>query len=190
VITFTLDTNCLIDVADERPAAEHVRELMSAHNGGRISVALVASSASEKQQGGGFLESLSIFDARRTALGFGSLPLLPPIARFNVSFFNHGLMCDHAMLAREHAIFTALFPTSPPEWSDYAAAKGLDPEDRASARYLRWRNQLLDAQAFWSHDHVRRDVFVTSDRRFRVLTGHPLFPEAAICNPQEAAAML
>lgn len=184
VTTFTLDTNCLIDVADERPAAEHVRALVAAHNDGQISVALVASSASERQQGGGFLESLSIFNARRTALGFGSLPLLPPIGRWNVSFFDHGLWCNDSTLARERAIFTALFPTSPPEWEDYAAAKGLDQKDRASSGYLRWRNQFLDAQAFWSHDHAGRNVFVTSDRRFRVLAVHPRVPPSYYLQPR------
>lgn len=53
MITLTLDTNCIIDVAEERPSAVHVRGFLEAARTGTINLALVASSASERQQGVG-----------------------------------------------------------------------------------------------------------------------------------------
>jgi len=47
---------------------------------------LVASSASERQQTGGFLENAGAFDLRHAALGFGDLDLLPALRRLDVSF--------------------------------------------------------------------------------------------------------
>jgi predicted nucleic acid-binding protein len=50
--TFTLDTNCLIDVADKRPAAKAVQALADAHAAGRADAAVVAITASENSEAG------------------------------------------------------------------------------------------------------------------------------------------
>ena len=190
VKAFTLDTNCLIDLEEARPAAVHIHALLHAHSCGTANCALVASSASERQIDGSFLKDFGLFDSRRTALGFGHLPILPPIGRFDVSFFGRCLAAGERSLAREAEIFRCMFPNSEPEWPNYALARGLDPDDRSSAGYLRWRNQMLDAQAFWAHEHHGQDVFVTSDRRFRVFNGHPSFPEATVCAPEDAVKLV
>ncbi len=49
MLTFTLDTNCIIAVEDERPEAEHIRKLAEAHSQGVADVSLVAMSASENE---------------------------------------------------------------------------------------------------------------------------------------------
>ncbi|WP_143520861.1 hypothetical protein [Puniceibacterium antarcticum] len=187
---FTLDTNCIIDVAEKRSMAVHVLSLLATAKKGAVEVALVASSASERQEGDGYLSSLNTFDERRNALGFGNLPLLPSIGRFDISFFDHCLMGSDETIAVEHSIYRALFPNSPPEWTEYAAAKGYEGDDLTSKGYARWRNQLLDVQAFWAHRHAGYDVFVTSDKRFRVLEGHNDFPEAVVRNPEEAVKLI
>lgn len=189
-ISFTLDTNCLIDVAEERPSAVHVRALLAARLRGNADLALVASSASERQSGDYFLESVDGFNQRRAALGFGDLPLLPSIGRMDVTFFGHSLWGSNESIAREYAIYNILFPTSPPEWADYAALKEVNVEDTTSSAYFRWRNQMLDAQALWAHDHAGRDIFVTSDQRLKGLNGHTDFPNMAIRTPEDAASML
>lgn len=189
-ISFTLDTNCLIDVAEERPSAVHIRTLLTALERGRADLALVASSASERQSGGNFLLSVGQFNKRRTELGFGALPLLPSIGRWDVSFFGHALWGSDEGSARERAIYSILFPTSPPEWADYAASKGVDAQDTASLAYRRWRNQMLDAQALWAHEHAVREIFVTSDQRLKTLNGHADFPKMAVTTPEEAASLL
>ncbi|WP_294927421.1 hypothetical protein [uncultured Paracoccus sp.] len=186
----TLDTNCLIDIADKRERAPYVEALRAAAEEGRVLISLVASSASEKQQSGDFLSSMGRFKERVAALGFGDSLLLPSIARFDVSFFEHGLHCDNQMLEREHKIYRVLFPTSPPEWADYAKEKGHMRDDRHGKGYFRWRNQLLDAQAFWAHEHASQDIFVTSDARFKVLEGHRDFPTAVVKEAREVVEMI
>jgi len=54
---FTLDTNCLIAIDEGRPAATAVRALADAHLAGTAHVAVVAMSASEKQQHGSYLRN-------------------------------------------------------------------------------------------------------------------------------------
>jgi predicted nucleic acid-binding protein len=61
---FTLDTNCLIDIAENRPAAAAVRALAAAHAEGRADVAIVAISASEAQLGGRFIQNYDEFRNR------------------------------------------------------------------------------------------------------------------------------
>lgn len=188
--SFTLDTNCLIDVAEERPSASHIQALLAAAARVEADLALVASSASERQQGGVFLGDIAVFEERRIALGFGALPLLPSIGRWGLSFFGHSLYPSPESLEREAAIFRLLFPSSPVEWADYAVVKGADVHDLTALAYARWRNQMLDAQALWAHDYAGRDVFVTSDQRLKVIDGHPDFPTMKIKTPEEASAMI
>jgi hypothetical protein len=188
--SFTLDTNCLIDMAEDRPAAVHIRALLAARAKGEADLALVASSASERQQGGTYLASIAVFEERRNALGFDGLPLLPSIGRSDVSFFGHSVWGSKEGSAREAAIYSVLFPNSPVEWAEYATARGADVTDLISPAGMRWRNQMLDAQALWAHDHAGRDVFVTSDQRLRVLNGHPDFPAMTIRAPEEAVTLL
>jgi hypothetical protein len=38
---FTLDTNCIIDLEENRPDAEHVRKIVQAWRSGRIELAVV-----------------------------------------------------------------------------------------------------------------------------------------------------
>jgi hypothetical protein len=56
--TFTLDTNCIIDVAKKRPAARAVQALAEAHTAGRADVAVIAITASEKQPEGHYSKDL------------------------------------------------------------------------------------------------------------------------------------
>ncbi|MDR7145559.1 hypothetical protein [Rhizobium sp. BE258] len=188
--SFTLDTNCLIDIDEDRPAAAHIRALLEAGASGKADLALVASSASERQKGGTFLANISEFKERQNSLGFGSLPLLPSIARADMSFFDKSLYGWSEGTAREGLIFNLLFPSSSFEWADYAAAKGVDSKDHGTGAYLRWRNMILDAQALWAHDHAGRAVFVTSDVRLKIINDHPEFPAMNVRTPEEAADLL
>lgn len=191
LITFTFDTNCLIDIAEDRQNAAHIHKLLAHHKNHEVDIALVASSASERQQGEKvFLDDFQLFDARRKALGFGTAQLLPSIGRYDVSFFGHSLSGSDDAIAREHAIFRVLAGGSDPEWTEYAASKELDVSDKTAPGYFRWRNKMLDAQAFWAHDHAKRDVFVTSDKRFKNLNNHVDFPTAHVVTPMEATDLI
>lgn len=190
MLTFTLDTNCIIDIAEDRPSAGFVRQFLSAHHKGLVNVALVASSASERQSNGEFLKNAATFNERRDALGFAGLQLLPSIGKYDVSFFDNCVYGSDEGVARERAIYGILFPSSSPEWADYAASRGAGSTDLTSTAFLRWRNQMLDAQALWAHDHARRNVFVSSDKRLMKLNSQQEFPLIKVMKPEAAAALL
>lgn len=188
--TFTLDTNCLLDVDEGRDAAPFVKKLVEAARDGKADVAMVASSASERQKDDSFLDNIRTFKERMGRVGFGHLEILPTLAIFGFNFLDNTLIGSDDMENRENLIYKTMFPTSPAEWVDYAAAAAVEVHDRTSRAHLRWRNQILDAQAFWAHDFHGRDVFVTSDRRFQRLEGAPEFPNALVRAPHEAVALL
>ena len=185
VLRYTLDTNCLIDIEDDRPAAIHIKRILRAAKDGSVDVAMVASSASERQKDNTFLTNFQHFEQRRKSLGFGHLPLLYPLLRWDIGFWENALWSSDTAAARENLIYQILFPNSPIEWPDYAAQKAVQSDDVNSRAYRRWRNQILDAQAYWAHDFNDRDVFVTSDRRFRKLEESPHFPKARILEPYQ-----
>lgn len=192
LVTFTLDTNCIIDLDEvDRPNKTFVLELLSKSNDGHARISILASSASEKQIGGAHLESFSLFEERLTKLGLGHLELLQPIAKFGLSFYGFAVMPTEEQLRREEKIFQTLFPERQLSWQDFAQDNSLDPSDLTSDKAWKWRNRLCDAQAYWSHEISGNDHFVTNDRNFRKkLTIESGFPKASIVSPEEAVAIL
>jgi hypothetical protein len=190
VPTFTLDTNCIIDVDEARPSSVSIKILLKEHERKKADLALVASSASERQRSGDFLCNLATFNARRYALGFGELRLLPSIARWGISFFGDSLWPSDESQKREEAIYKILFPNSAYEWADYAASKEVDPADETTPSYFRWRNQLLDTQALWAHDFAVRDIFVTSDQRLIRISEQKKIDSLVVMTPDNAVSTL
>jgi hypothetical protein len=187
MVSFTLDTNCIIDVAEGRPGAAAIRDLADAHAAGEADVALVAVSASERQQGDKYLENFSDFQERLTALSLNHLTVLPSIGYWNIGFYGLGIWPDEQMVERERSIHESLFPSIPFAWPDFAAQIGIAPDTIKIAEAKRWRNAFCDRQMFWSHDHNKRDIFVTSDVNFRKkLTQSDNFKNARILTPDEA----
>ncbi len=164
VPTFTLDTNCILAIDDSRPEASFVHELIEAHRLGNASVAIVAITASEKQKTGGYIENFAEFKDRITNLGLGHLDLLAPMFYFDITFFDYCLWCDESMTSLELSIHKILFPNIPFLWADYCTAHGLNVE--ADYHDKKWRNAKCDVQAYWSHVHSKRDVFVTTDNNY------------------------
>jgi hypothetical protein len=56
----------------------------------------------------------------------------------------------------------------PFKWSDFCDDRGVDPNSGTIDR--KWLNAKCDVQAFWSHMHHEREVFVTSDQNFHAET--------------------
>jgi hypothetical protein len=188
---FTLDTNCLIAVDDSRPEKDAVLGLLGAAKDGRADVAMVASSASERQVGGGHLTNIGEFRVRLEAMGFGHIELLKPIGTFSVSFYGFAVMPSQQQRKLQSDLFAALFPSVEQTWSERAAALGVDVADFTSPEGWKWRNRLLDVQAVWAHVNYGRDIFVTSDKNFsKRLTTDPQFSDLVIATPQEAVAIL
>lgn len=189
--SFTLDTNCLIDIEDQRPAAPAVRTLLEAADRGNADVAMVASSASERQPGGGLLTTIEAFRQRMTDLGFGGLSLLRPIGTYNFSFYDWAVYPTPAQSARQNEIFQCLFPGIENNWLAYAAARNLDSRVLDSHEAFAWRNRFCDVQALWAHDDSNRDIFVTSDDNFgRRLAPDPRFTGVVVVTPQDATLVL
>ncbi|MEO9337216.1 hypothetical protein ABFT80_07255 [Mesorhizobium sp. SB112] len=186
MLTFTLDTNCIIDVADNRPEADGVIALAKAHAEGKADVAFVAVSASERQPGDRYLDSYSDFHGRLEALGLDHLTELKGIAYMDISYWDHSMWGSDEMTAREEAIHRVLFPNIAFRWTDFATSLKIDVNAIKDEKSKRWRNAFCDRQMFWAHDHGKRDIFVTSDANFQRLAGHTDFPNAVIFSPREA----
>src|SRR5258708_2584185 len=142
---FTLDTNCIIDVEEDRPSAPFVRELVSLNGKREIIVALSAIGASERQRAGGYAQNFSEFQEKLKAVGFESLELLPHLMYFDVTFFDYCIWGDNDALERD--IHNVLFPKIEFLWADYAKARDL-PIDSLDKN---WRNAKCDVLALWCH---------------------------------------
>lgn len=94
------------------------------------------------------------------------------------------------MKAREELIFSVMFPSVHFEWPKYAQAKGADPSDTSSKHFYRWRNRLCDVQAFWAHDHAKRNIFVTRDIEFQRLARHAEFSDTHILAPVQVVKLI
>lgn len=190
MLTFTLDTNCLYDLDERRPAAPYLDHLLVAHRDGRASVALVAVSASERQRGDRYLDTYTDFLGRVAALVLDDLPILKGMGYLDISYWDHALYADDAMKAREREIHAALFPSFPFDWVDFAASRGISTDDIRGPSARPWRNKFCDRQMFWAHDHAGRDVFVTSDTNFTRLEALPAFTGRRVMSPVVAASLL
>jgi len=190
MLSFTLDTNCIIDIAEARPGAAAIRSLATAHAEHRADVALVAVSASERQEGDTYFENYSEFATRIATLGLSQLPVLLPMHYYGVGFWGRGLRASADLKNRERAIHDTLFPNVSFSWLDFASMKGISPDSLKTAAAKQWRNTFCDRQMYWAHDHNKRDVFVTSDNNFLRLNRSDTFRDSRIAMPHEALAML
>ncbi|MEM9578948.1 MAG: hypothetical protein AAF999_18300 [Pseudomonadota bacterium] len=186
----TLDTNCILEIDEDRPQSDAVKAIIEAHNEGLVEAALVASSGSEKSHKGLFPESFDEFDLRRTQLGFSNMNLLFPIAYHDIGFCDHCLMADVKMLDLEEEIFRILFPNAQFTWVETAKTYGIEKTNQSSKAYIKWRNQLLDAQMFWAHVWNKRDVFVTSDKNFGRKLKKSRFGAEQVKTPSEFVYLL
>ncbi len=191
MLTFSLDTNCLIDIAEGRQDSVAIRALADAHARGEASVAVVAISASEKQKNGERLSNFDQFRTRLDALALGHLEILKPIFYWDVGFWDWAYSARSEMVALERNIHDVLFPNVEFQWRDFCSARGWDPN--AHPVDGKWRNAKCDVQALWSHIHHGRNVFVTSDAKFHAVTKLPALISLGagqIVSPQGAVAML
>jgi len=120
--TFTLDTNCLIAIEKCEPEAAEVRALADAHAAGKANVAVVAMSASEKQQDGVYIKNFEEFRERLVGLDLAHLDILKPMAYWNIGFWDWCLWSGPDMQSLEKQIHTILFPNVEFSWQDYCRA--------------------------------------------------------------------
>jgi len=189
VLKFTLDHNCIVDIDEDRqPEARCLRSLLARHDAGEDRVRLVATSASERQQGGPYLENFNQFQDRLAALGLGHLELLAPVAVADLSYVDWCVAAGPESISLLERIHGVLFPEEAFELQDVLAAAGPNANPEVIER--KWRNHALDVHALWCHIHYEGDVFVTSDGVFfRQSKRQPLasLGAARILRPCDAA---
>jgi hypothetical protein len=162
---FTLDTNCIIDVEDQRPNGPFIQDLVKLHGVGDTNVAVSAIGASERLRAGGYAQTFDEFRAKLERAGFGAVEILLPILYWGIGFWGHGLWADEND-PLERQIHDVLFPRIEFAWPDYANAHRLplDASDKT------WRNAKCDVLGMWCHIKHRGDAFVTSDENFHATT--------------------
>jgi hypothetical protein len=147
-------------------------------------------SASERQKDGSTIENFLSFKNRLSALQLSHLEILPAMAYWDITFFDHCLFADDKMELLEKTIHEILFPKVEFLRTDFCARRNLDtdaPETKA------WRSAKCDVQVLWSHIHHKRDVFVTSDKNFHLVSKKPALVSLGalqILYPDEAALLV
>lgn len=189
---FTLDTNCLLALAEPRHDTEAVRTLLTRIRANALHCyGVVAAAASEKTTTGAYAESFSLFEGRLQRLGLLDANVLMPIGHWNVTYWDCALWASKEMVVLERAIHEVLFPRIPYRYQDYCIALGkstdLEPMDS------KWRNAICDTLTLWAHIHHKGDVFVSSDKNFHKKTKKVALQSLGareILKPSEALQLL
>jgi len=180
MLKFTLDTNGVIDLEENRPNATFIRLLISAWQSKIIQLAVVAISASEKQPSGGYNSKFCEFEKKLAEVGLAGVECLLPMAYWDVAFWGHALWSAESMVALERKIHDVLFPNM-----DFDAPTEHDSTMQA------WRNRKCDVQIAWAHIYHGYDVLVTSDQNFhRNADKLEALGLKKIASPEEAAHMI
>ena len=164
MLSFTLDTNCIIAVEEPRPATAPVMELVARQRAGAAVVRLVATTAAENQRDGTVLGNFSHFQQRLQSLGLGDLEILAPVAVCDLTYLDWCVLAHDEAEEEAHGLHDVLFPTMPYGYRD-AVPDGLDEEERQRAE-RKWRNRQLDVLVLHTHIMAKADVFVTTDKGF------------------------
>ena len=105
----TLDTNCIIDLEKNRPAAASLRALIDASRQGQVDLAVAAISASEKMQSGDYLTNFSEFEERLEQVGLSGARILEPMGIWGVTFWGYFLWSDDSLVGLFEEIHAILF---------------------------------------------------------------------------------
>ena len=149
-----LDTNCLIDLEENRPDARHIRTLIGAWKEGKIELAVVAVSASENQPAGTTSQNFGVFETKINNVGLAGVHHLHPLAIWDVFFWDHALWSSAEMEALESKVRGILFPGIP-------TAPPADISENSV-----WRNRMCDVLVAWSCIHHGWECLVTRDKNF------------------------
>lgn len=165
--------------------------LVEAHKAGCAEVAVLGMSGSERQRGGGSLNNIGDFFERLKYLGFGDLPVLKPIGKYDVTYFDWCIYASPEHIAMEDRIHAELFPNISPNLQTYYASLGLDENTATAGDRGKWLNALCDVQALWAHINDKRDIFVTNDGNFlRKSAALVALGAGAIMTPEDAVKLI
>lgn len=178
---FTLDTNCIIDLDENRPNAVFVQKIVAAWRTGQVELAVVAVTASENQQSKKANRDFGEFENKLVRVGLKGVYHLLPMMKWDVFYWDHALWSEEQMEVLYAQIQEILFP-------DISLVPPEDIELNSS-----WRNKACDVLVAWSHAHHKWDILVTSDTNFHkkrdklqtVGVNEILYPKeaASLCTP-------
>jgi hypothetical protein len=163
---YTLDTNCVFALEDERPEATNIRRLLARSLSGEATVQIAAIAAAERNKSGRPIDNFSEFQMRLGRLSLGSAKVLLPPMYVGIAFADHCLLHGDETLAAEKRIHDVLFSSVPFEFDGARYST-------ASSEWRRWLNAKCDVLTMWCHLHHGGDVFVSSDKNFHALSKKP-----------------
>lgn len=149
-----LDTNCLIDLEENRSDARHLRTLIGAWRKGQVELAVVAVSASENQPSGIASRDFGVFEEKLNNIALGGVHHLVPLAIWDVFYWDHALWSSPETEALESKIRDILFPGIP-------TAPPTNINENSE-----WRNHMCDVLVAWSCIHHQWACLVTRDKNF------------------------
>ena len=150
-----IDTNCIIDLEEQRKDYAHLVKILSKWKDGHIDLGVVAISASEKQKGGYVSKTFKDFENKLSNAGLQGVEILLPMLYWDVAYWNHALLCDERMLALEKEIHEVLFPGTP--------IKSPNGDERTK---MEWRRNKCDVQIAWALIYHKWEILVTRDGNF------------------------
>lgn len=173
---FTLDTNCIIDLEENRPNAVYVNEIVRAWRDGRIELAVVAIGASENQQNGQINRNFSSFENKLANVGLIGVSHLLPIAIWDLFYWDHFLWDSPESLTLLNTIQSILFPNK-----EFAIPIN-------TMQNSTWRNRQCDVLTAWTHAFHKWDILVTNDNNFHKKSmGLKKIGITQVLHPKEAA---
>jgi hypothetical protein len=89
MLNVTLDNNCIIDIEQNRPTAPCTKKLIQMHKDAKISLRVVAVSASEQKPDGTYVSHFNEFKQRIANVGLADVEILGPIVCTNIAFCMH-----------------------------------------------------------------------------------------------------
>lgn len=151
---FALDTNCIIDLEEDRPAATFVREIVQEWRAGRIDLAVVAVSASENQKSGIASRNFGEFERKLENVGLADVAHLLPLMKWDIFYWDHALWSNEKTENLATAIQGVLFPDTK-----------LEPPENIEKNSI-WRNHRCDVLTAWAVAFHKWGCLVTSDTNF------------------------
>jgi hypothetical protein len=148
--TALLDTNCLIDLAEDGEPAAALARIVADFRAGGHRLVVAAITASENPRKGSPPKTWPEFTDLLTRIDLADVEILKPMSYWGVTFWDEGLWVGDDMAALESRIHVALFPS-------------FDIDDDSNEH--RWRNAKCDVQVVWTAMWNRVDFLVTSDAR-------------------------
>lgn len=188
----TLDTTCLIDLAERRrPHAGYLQQLAWMHDQRQITLRVVAIGACERQPDGVYANDLCAFRSRLEDVGLGHVQILRPLFHWGLTFDEWSCWAVGEPDLLEQRIHAVLFGQMPYLWGDYAAQG--DEQHSLELLYARWRSARCAAAVMWGHIYHGGQMFVTRDDAFLHHGARKALHElgaGSILTPRDAAARL